>query len=144
MALGVEPAEVWNYPRRFRAKPFVELVNFPEAGGGAIGPITSAKLYEDFVAFAPRARRYYAACIPNVFTPPRVDARAAENTTHRKRIGLSAVAALTRSLFGTELDWDEGENLDWIWDSYRQFRRALRLAKDAGLLAFYRPASREP
>ena len=87
MALGVEPGEVWNHPRRFRGKPFVELITFPDTGGGAIGPITSAKLYGDFVAFAAKARRYYATSTPNVFGPPQVNARSAKDKTHRKRTG---------------------------------------------------------
>ena len=73
MALGVEPEEAWNHPRRFRDKPFVKLINFPDTGGGAIGPITSAKLYGDFVTFAPKAKRYYATSTPNVFSPLQVN-----------------------------------------------------------------------
>ena len=137
MALGVEPTEVWNHPRRFRGKPFVELITFPDTGGGAIGPITSAKLYGDFVAFAAKAKRYYATSTPNVFGPPQVDARSAKDKTHGKRMGLSAVVALTESLFEDEFEWDEGEDLDWMWDSYCQFRRAFRLAKNSGLVVFY-------
>ena len=59
MALGVEPEEVWDAPRRFRGKPFVELIDFPDGVGPIIGPKTSAKLYADFVAFASKARKHY-------------------------------------------------------------------------------------
>ena len=104
MALGVEPEEVWNHPRRFRGKPFVELINFPDAGGGAIGPITSAKLYGDFVTFAPRAKRYYATSTPNVFNPPQVNPQSAKDKTHRNRMGLSAVVGLAQALGGTVSD----------------------------------------
>jgi hypothetical protein len=38
----------------------VELIAFPDTDGGAIGPITSAKLRVDFVNFASKAKRYYA------------------------------------------------------------------------------------
>jgi hypothetical protein len=137
MALGVEPEEVWNHPRRFRDKPFVELINFPDAGGGAIGPTTSAELYGDFVTFAPTAKRYFATSTPNVFCPPRVSPKSAKDKTHRNRMGLSAVVGLAQSLGGTVSGWDEGENLDWMWVSYRQFRRAPRLAKNAGFVVFY-------
>lgn len=85
MALGVEPEEVWNHSRRFRDKPFVELINFPRTDGGAIGPITSAKLYGDFVTFAPRAKRYYATSTPNVFSPLQVNPQSARDKTHRNR-----------------------------------------------------------
>jgi hypothetical protein len=73
MALGVEPEEVWHHPRHFRGKPFVELIDFPDTDGGAIGPITSAKLYGDFVAFASKARSYYAKSTPNELSPPQVN-----------------------------------------------------------------------
>ena len=137
MALGVEPREAWNHSRRFRGKPFVELIAFPDTGGGAIGPITSAKLYGDFVAFAPGAKRYFATSTPNVFTPPQFDARTGKDTAQRKRMGLSAVVELTQSLFGSEFEWDEGKNLDWMWESYREFQRALRLVRNAGIVVFY-------
>ena len=68
MALEVEPEEVWMHPRRFRGKPFVELIRFPDACSGGIGTIRSAKLHVDFVAFASRARKYYLN--PRVSDPP--------------------------------------------------------------------------
>lgn len=63
MAYGVEPGEIWNHHRRFRGKPFVELISFPYADGGAIGPMTSAKLHKDFVSFSSKAKHYYATSI---------------------------------------------------------------------------------
>ncbi len=137
MALGVEPREVWAHPRRYRGNPLVELITFPDAGGGVIGPITAARLYEDFVAFAPRARRYFATSKPNVFPAARPATRSAGDGSHGKRIGLANLSRLTRALFGSDLAWDEGEDLHWMWDSYRQFRRALRLAKNDGFVALY-------
>ena len=59
LSLAVEPEAVWEHPRRFRGKPFAELIDFPDAGGTIIGPKTSAKLYADFVAFASKAKRHY-------------------------------------------------------------------------------------
>ena len=137
LALGVEPEEVWQHRRRFRGKPFVELITFPDAGGGAIGPVASAKLYGDFVAFAPRATRYYAMSAPDVFNPPLTSKPLVKDKAHRNRIGLSEVVELTETLGGGEFAWSEGENLDWMRDSYRDFRRAFRLAKDDGLVVFY-------
>jgi hypothetical protein len=137
MALDVEPEEVWDHPRRFRGKPFVELIRFRHTGGGAIGPITSAKLHGDFVAFARRARRYYATATPNVFGTRRARSRSARIEARPERMGLANVAQLALGLTGSEFEWDEGKVLDWMWDSYRQFRRAFRLAKNAGLVAFY-------
>jgi hypothetical protein len=137
MALAVEPEDIWDHPRRYRGKPFVELITFPDTDGGAIGPITSAKLYDDFVAFASRAKTYFATSTPNVFTLPEVEPEPAKGKPHRNRIGLSNVVDLVKALDGTEPEWDEGENLDWMWESYQQFRRAVRLARDAGFVVFY-------
>ncbi len=137
MALGVEPEDVWDHPRRYRGQPFVELIAFPDSGGGAIGPITSAKLYDDFVKFAPKAKRYFATATPNVFGPAQVNQRSGKDQAHHNRTGLSAAIELAEGLAGTVSDWDEGENLDWMWESYQQFRRAFRLAKDAGIVVFY-------
>ncbi len=137
MALGVEPEEVWQHPRRFRGKPFVELIAFPDTGGGAIGPITSAKLYGDFAAFASKARRYYATSTPNEFSTARSSKQSVKDKLHRNRAGLAAVSELAESLDGSASKWDEGDNLDWMWESYRAFRRAFRLASNAGIVAFY-------
>ncbi len=29
------------------------------------------------------------------------------------------------------------QNLDWMWETYQQFRRAFRLAKSAGIVVSY-------
>lgn len=137
MALGVEPKEVWDHPRRYRGKPFVELITFPDAGGGVIGPIASAKLHDDFVAYAARAKRYYAKATPNVFSLREIIPRSAKGQPHLNRIGLSNVVGLVEGLDGTMPEWDEGESLGWMWESYKQFRRAFRLAKDDGFVIFF-------
>ena len=72
-----------------------------------------------------------------MFNLPQVNPQSAKDKTHRNRMGLTAVGGLDESLGGTVPEWDEGENLDWMWESYRQFRRAFRLAKNAGLVVFY-------
>jgi hypothetical protein len=50
---------------------------------------------------------------------------------------LSALFGLVQSLGGTVAGLDEEENLDWMWESYQQFRRAFRFAKIAGIVVFY-------
>jgi len=45
--LGADADEVWENPRRFDGKPFVELIDFAD-NEGCIGPIISAKLAKDF------------------------------------------------------------------------------------------------
>ncbi len=137
LAFSVEPAEVWQHPRRFRGKPFVELITFPDTDGGAIGPITSAKLYGDSVTFASKARRYYATPSALPPGPHGGDQQSPIDKPHRNRAGLTAAVELAESLGGTVQGLDEGENLDWMWESYQQFRRAFRLAKNAGIVVFY-------
>jgi hypothetical protein len=50
--IGVSPERVWQSPTFYADKPFVELVNFSDAEG-VIGPMTSAKLAQDFRAHLP-------------------------------------------------------------------------------------------
>jgi hypothetical protein len=115
----------------------VELIAFPDTDGGAIGPITSAKLHVDFVNFASKAKRYYAKPDALPAGPSGVDQRTPSEGPERNRAGLSAVLGLVQSLGGTVSGLDEEENLDWMWESYQQFRRAFRLAKNAGIVVFY-------
>jgi hypothetical protein len=137
LALGVEPEEVWQHPRRYRGKPFVEVITFPDTDGGAIGPITSAKLYGDFVTFASKARRYYATPSALPADPLDGNPQSRIDKSHRNRAGLAANMERAESFGGTVPGLDEGENLDWMWESYQQFRRAFRLAKNAGIVVFY-------
>lgn len=59
-ALSAEWKEVCEHPKRFRGKPFVELIDFPYSSDGqTIGTRTSAKLHADFSGFADKARRHY-------------------------------------------------------------------------------------
>lgn len=47
VALGVKPRVVWDEFSDFKGKPFVELIKMSDYDG-AIGPLTSKKLAEDF------------------------------------------------------------------------------------------------
>ena len=69
--------------------------------------------------------------------PSAAQPKIGECTAQRNLMGLSAVVGLAESLGGNVPGWDEGENLDWMWNSYQQFRRAFRLAKNAGIVVFY-------
>ena len=89
LSLGVEPEEVWEYPRRFRGKPFADLIDFPDGAGPIIGPKTSAKLYADFVAFASKAKRHYQT--PSIQMPAQGSKRlTAKSRRHVNRAGLSS------------------------------------------------------
>lgn len=48
-ALGVNPDVVWSNATEWQGKPFFELINFSDCEG-AIGPVTSKKLAQDFTA----------------------------------------------------------------------------------------------
>ena len=115
----------------------MESIAFPDTDGGATGPITSAKLHVDFVNFASKAKKYDAKPDSLPAGPAGVDQRTPSEGPERNRAGLSAVLGPVQSLGGTVSGLDEEENLDWMWESYQQFRRAFRLAKNAGIVVFY-------
>lgn len=56
-AHGVEPEEVWEHPRRYRGKAFVELIDFSDCDG-RIGAKVAAKLAQDFRDHAKRVADY--------------------------------------------------------------------------------------
>jgi hypothetical protein len=58
-ALNVAPEEVWHNPRRYRGKPFVELINFTDCDG-RIGTKVAAKLAKDFRDHAGRTAEFAA------------------------------------------------------------------------------------
>jgi hypothetical protein len=137
LALGVEPLAVWTNPRRFRHKPFVELIDFPDGGGLAIGPTTSAKLYQDFVAFAGKARKHFVKRSPTITPLFRVAATRKNLKRHwHKQAG---------GMFVTRSDWSIGgsvpvappEDRRWMLDVYRSFRGAFRTASDDGFVFFW-------
>jgi hypothetical protein len=151
LALGLTPEEVWEQPRRFRGKPFVELIDLPDVVGPIIGSKTSAKLYTDFAAFASRARRHYvtraadttssarANSLPTDIVaggPARRHPSARRVKRHINQAGLSAAEELVGALGGTLVGAGEGEDMGWMWEVYRNFRRAFKLASDSGFVAF--------
>jgi hypothetical protein len=130
LALGVEPEEVWEHPRRFRDKPFVELIDFPDGVGPIIGPKTSVKLYADFVAFATRAKKHYLK------RPAQEPPSSARMKRHINQTGLSTAEEVAGALGGTLMGASEGDDMAWMWEVYRGFRRAFKLASDGGFVSF--------
>jgi hypothetical protein len=60
LVFGVDANEVCKDFDRYRGRPFVEFVAIPSTSDGpTIGPITSAKLHADFVAWAAKARKHF-------------------------------------------------------------------------------------
>ena len=134
LALGVPPEEVWDHPRRFRGKPFVELVDFPDCGVFTIGPKTAAKLHADFVAFARKARRHFLT--EKVSAAPKSEKRRREG---HYSAGLEAARAVVKAIGGFipgEFTPQETGCAQWMWEAYCDFRKAFKLASNDGFVSF--------
>ncbi len=137
LALGVEPEEVWNHPRRFRRKPFVELIDFPDSGNCCIGPKTSAKLYQDFVAFADQAKKHFVARSPAITPLVRGAGNRRNLKAHwHRQVGLVFATRLARETGGT-VPAGPPEDRRWMLETYRRFRGAFRTASDRGLMFYW-------
>jgi hypothetical protein len=129
---------IWAHPRRYRGKPFVELISMPDTfDGTAIGPLTSGKLHGDFAAFASRARQHYSQ--PAIRRPAGKSAEKRPGNDNRsiKRYGLASARGLAQSLEADVCGCDEGGDFKWMWQVYRDFRKAFQLAKNGGFVSFY-------
>ena len=61
MVYGVDAMGVWRKYLRHRGKPFIDILYAPGLSDGyTFGPKTCAKLYGDFVAFAPMAKKHFS------------------------------------------------------------------------------------
>jgi hypothetical protein len=134
LALGVEPEEVWAYPRRFQTKPFVELIDFTDSVGPIIGPKTSAKLYADFVAFASTAKKHYHN--PPVQAAARGSQRGAKPKGHFNQTGLANAEMVSKAVGGSLVEQYADADIKWMWAVYRDFRRAFKLASHGGFALF--------
>lgn len=135
LVLGVLPEEVWENPRRFRGKPFVELIDFPDGVGPVIGPKTSAKLHGDFVAFAAKAKKHYAN--PTPLEPPPTPTTGTKRVKKSKEYeaGLDAAKSLAQTLGGS-LATSGSCDLGWMQEVYDDFRSAFKLASNGGFVLF--------
>ena len=136
LSLAVEPEEVWEHPRRFRGKPFAELIDFPDRSGTIIGPKTSAKLHADFVAFSSKARKYYQTPASQISAHRPTRPKATSKRSIDRALGLSVVAEVTTAVGGI-VHAPESEDRTWMWKIYLGFRRGFKLASDAGFVAFH-------
>jgi hypothetical protein len=128
---SVSAADVAENRTRFRREPFYELITLPESNDVGVGPRTSAKLREDFVASAAKVKRGFQRIWIESQARPRRRRRGAEHTS------LKVARTLARSLGGFLVGGDsdpESLKWEWKWQVYRDFRRALKLASDDGLL----------
>ena len=135
LSLAVEPETVWEHPRRFRGKPFAELIDFPDASGTIIGPKTSAKLYADFLAFSSEAKKYYQTPASQMSAQEPTPPKATSKRSIERARGLSVVAEIAAAVGGVART-PESEDLTWMWKLYLGFRRGFKLASDAGFVAF--------
>jgi hypothetical protein len=132
LALGVHPEEVWQHPRRFHGKPFVELINFPDTVGPCIGPITSKKLHADFVAFASKAKKHLPSALRRLArSQPKPHLKK-----HANRAGLADTEELTKAIGGVILSTSEETDRPWMWELYCDFRYAFKLASNDGFVSF--------
>jgi hypothetical protein len=136
LSLAVEPETVWEHPRRFRGKPFAELIDFPDGGGIIIGPKTSAKLYADFLAFSSKAKKYYQTPASQMSAQGPTRPKATSKRSIERARGLSVVAEIATAVGGVA-HAPESEDRTWMWKLYLGFRRGFKLASDAGFVAFH-------
>jgi hypothetical protein len=71
-ALGVAAETVWAAPRAYRARAFMELIDFTDCDG-RIGTTVAAKLAADFTAYAKRATRHAATIVMDGVTDAGAD-----------------------------------------------------------------------
>jgi hypothetical protein len=136
MALGVDSEEVWGNPRHFRRKPFVELIDFPDGVGPVIGPKTSAKLFDDFAEFASKAKRHFLSGALSEEAAAKQKRRKRTQKNQMNCAGLVSTAKLVRKMGIVPVKSEDGADLDWMWEVYRDFRRAFKLASDRGFVQF--------
>jgi len=132
--LSVTAEEVWEHPRRFRGKPFVELIDFPDSMGNAIGPVTAAKLLADFAAFASKAKRHYSSLKTKAEpTRPAKSDKKTTAKTHLNNASQRNAESFARELGGVLVT---ASDTDWMWEIYQGFRKALKIASDDGFVLF--------
>ena len=136
LSLMVEPEEVWEHPRRFRGKPFAELIDLPDSIGTLIGPKTSTKLYADFVAFSSKAKTYYQTPATQISAQEPTRPKATGTRSLDRTRGLSVVGEVATALGGISQAPESGDRT-WMWKMYLGFRRGFKLASDAGFVAFH-------
>jgi hypothetical protein len=134
LALGVEPDEVWDHPRRFRGKPFVELIACPDGGEVILGPHTALKLLRDFADFAPVAAEYYARRGPGIALAPRHWFRPRRSPRHRYFSICMLMERRVMTKLGATIAAGPPDELHWMRETCVNVVHALVLASRNGLL----------
>ncbi len=131
---GVPAQEVFDNPKRFKGRPFVELVTLPFTNNIGIGPTTSAKLYEDFTKHSARVKRGFQLLAAEAVS------QRGKRKKHRPTLesdGSKAVKLIANAIGGVATMGDHDPNSinwEWKWKIYRDFRRAFKLACDDGIV----------
>jgi hypothetical protein len=135
-ALGVTIEEIYDRPRRFRGKPFVELLTFPASNDGhAIGPVTSAKLHGDFVAFAAKAKKHYFQAQSHLTKAAPSKRRGQVATNLRLLQYLQGNIETVAASLGGKIN-DEPLDGEAMCETYRDLRKCFKLASDGGFVHF--------
>jgi hypothetical protein len=131
---NVPASEVQDHQKRLKGQPFVDMIAFPVSNDVGIGPKTAATLFNDFSKHATKAKNGFQ----------RLSAEAAAQRSKRKKrpaksrsYTANQAYSLTKALGGMTVGGDddpESVAWKWKWQLYRDFRRALKLACDDGLV----------
>ena len=131
---GVPASEVQAHPKRFKGQPFVDMIAFPVSNDVGIGPKTAAKLYSDFAKHATKAKKGFQRLTTEAASQKaKRKKRPAKSRSYTAHVAYSLMNSLGGVAIGGDDD-PEAVAWEWKWRLYRDFRRALKLASDDGLV----------
>lgn len=133
LALGLRMEEIWENPRRFRGKPFMELLRLPDYSGIAIGPFTSKKLAVDFANFSEQAESHYSAKRPMVKNQKNSSKSKAADNKSKMNAAQRSAESLAQKLGGTTKN-SRATDINWMWEVYQDFHEAFKIASKRGFL----------
>jgi hypothetical protein len=130
----VPAREVQDHKQRYKGQPLVDVIAFPYTNNVGVGPKSSARLYQEFSQNARKAKRGFQ----------RLAAEAAKRRKKGKKPkatvrshAAQATLSLTHALGGIAVGGDDDPQTagwEWKWETYRHFRRALKVASGTGIV----------
>ncbi len=127
-------SEVAGHPRRFKGKPFVELIAFPFHNDVGFGPVTSAKLHADFQEHSATVKKGFQRLATDAVANKGIrKKRPARSKNYTAGLADSLAKALGGMVVGGD-DHPQASDWEWQWEAYQDFRRAFRLASNDGIL----------
>lgn len=131
---SVPANEVQENPKRFKGQPFVDMIAFPVSNDVGIGPKSAARLYNDFAKHATKAKSGFQRLAAEAANwKGKRKKRPAKSRSYTANVAYSLMNALGGVAIGGDDD-PESVAWEWKWQIYRDFRRALKLACDDGLM----------